>query len=69
MDDVLHSEIDEIQPPVLVHNGLRYCLYEDSGYNSFFIEIPFQRATLSLVQWAFNKAMSAVRISMDGVFK
>lgn len=66
----IRSELDEVLPMVLEVDGVRYCIYGDSGYNArWYMEVPFQGATLSAAQKAFNKAMSSVRISVEWLFK
>ena len=66
----IRSELDELLPSVLEVDVVCYCIYGDSGYNPrWFMEVPFQGATLSTAQLAFNKAMASVRISVEWVFK
>ena len=66
----IRKELDELLPSVLEVDGVRYCIYGGSVYNArWFMEVPFQGATLSSAQLAFNKAMSSVRISVELLFK
>ena len=66
----VRSGLDEMLPDVLEANGIRYCIYGDSGYNSrWFMEVPFQEARLTAAQKAFNTAMSAVRITVEWICK
>lgn len=55
---------------VMTVNGKQFIVYGDSGYSwRVYLEVPFAGANLSAVQKAFNKAMSAVRISVEWYFK
>lgn len=64
------SELDEQLEDVMVVDDVQYCIYGDSGYNErAFLEIPFQGSSLTENQAAFNKAMSAARITVEWMFK
>ena len=64
------SELDAILPSVLKIDGMRFCLFEDSGYNRrWYTEVLFQGSELSAAQRAFHKAMSSVRISVEWILK
>lgn len=64
------SELDGNLEVVLVVGGRQFCIYGDSGYNRRdYLEIPFQGSNLSPDQAAFNKAMSAARITVEWMFK
>lgn len=64
------SGLDEHLPDLLGINGVQYCLFGDSGYNRrWFMEVPFQGSNISPNQIAFNKAMSAARITVEWIFK
>ena len=64
------SLLEEKLPPLLDVEGERYCLYGDSGYSRrWFLEVPYQGSNLTSAQRAFNRAMSAVRITVEWIFK
>lgn len=66
----MRSGLDEQMEDVLYIDGIQYCIYGDSGYNSRpYLEVPFQGSTLSGDQTAFNQAMSAARITVEWMFK
>ena len=55
---------------MLESNVIRYRIYGDSEYNSrWFRKFPFQEASLSAAQKAFNFPMSAVRITVEWIVK
>lgn len=66
----VRSNLEDTLPVLLDVNDKRYCIFGDSGYSRrWFLEVPFQGSNLTAEQKAFNKAMSAVRITVEWVFK
>lgn len=55
---------------VLQIYGTRFSIYGDSGYSRrWFLEVPFQGATLTAEQGAFNTEMVETRITVEWFFK
>lgn len=55
---------------VIMVNGKQFMVYGDSGYSCcIYLEVPLAGANLSDVQKAFNKGMSALRITVEWYFK
>eukprot|EP00171_Calliarthron_tuberculosum_P001768 IDg1768t1 len=66
----VRSNVDEQLEECLLNEGLFHCIYGDSGYSAReYLVIPFQGASLSEDQVAFNKAMSKSRITVEWIFK
>ncbi|CDF38936.1 unnamed protein product [Chondrus crispus] len=66
----VRSGLDEVLPGLLDFDGLRYCFDGDSEYNRrWFMEVPFQGSILTAAQSSFNGAVSAVRITVEWIFK
>lgn len=66
----VQSGPDEALPTILGVEGTSYCIHGYSGYSPrWFMEVPFQGGNISPPQAAFNKAMSAVRITVEWIFK
>jgi DDE superfamily endonuclease len=66
----LQSGLDNQLAEKLCIGGTQYCLYGDSGYSQReYLEIPYQGSALSAHQRAFNKQMSAARITVEWIFK
>ena len=64
------SGLDDHLSEILEVDSERYCTYGDSGYNRrWFTEVPYQGSHLTPPQVAFNEAMSAVRITVEWIFK
>lgn len=64
------SGIESLLDELLFIDGTQYCIYGDSGYNSrSFLEVPFQGTTLTSGQSAFNRAMSAARVTVEWHYK
>lgn len=63
------SGLDDHLPQILSIDGKQYIVYGDSGYTwRVFLEVPFSGANVTVVQRAFNKAMSKVRITVEWFF-
>ena len=53
-----------------LEDGTRFCIYGDSGYSRrWYLYTPFQGASLSPDQSSFNEAMSAVRVTVEWLFR
>ena len=64
------SSLDDHLSEVLDVDGERYCIYGNSGYNRrWFVEVPYQGSNLTPPHVAFDKEMSAVRITVEWIFK
>ena len=64
------SGLDDHLSEILEVDSERYCIYGDSGYNRrWFMEVSYQGSHLTPPQVAFNRAMSAVRITVEWIFK
>jgi nuclease HARBI1 len=64
------SGIDSQLEEKLMVNGIQFCIYGDSGYNLRpYMEVPYQGSNLSEEQKSLNKAMSAIRITVEWIFK
>lgn len=66
----IRTDLERTLPKLLDIDGVRYCIYGDSGYSRrWYLEVPFQGATLTAAQRAFNSAMSEGRITVEWMFK
>ena len=51
------------------HNGIPLCLYGDPAYPlKVHLQGPFQNVNLTAAQQAYNKDMSALRVSVEWIF-
>ena len=62
------SGLEEKLPNCMqLEEGTRFCIYGDSGYiRRWYLDTPFQGASLSPDQSSFNEAISAVRVTVVG---
>ena len=65
------SGLEEQLPNCMqLEEGMRFCIYGDSGYSRrWYLDTRFQGASFSPDKSTFNEAMSAVRVTIEWIFK